>query len=163
MTKWNDYSQYKCECGKPSARGSVNSKRKDGTYPPRVSCLTGKPVCAKCFNDDIAKKNSKYDSYTQMQNSKTYRGKKYDIPYCQNKDGRLGFSCGMKEDYFDGSYDTIKVLEVDHIDGNPANCHDDNLMVLCPTCHKIKTWRNNDGASAGRKAKGISKPGIRTF
>ena len=59
MAKWNDHTQYKCKCGKPAARGSINTKRKDGTYPPRVSCLTGKSVCAKCFNNDIAKKNSK--------------------------------------------------------------------------------------------------------
>jgi len=163
MAKWNNYTQYKCECGKPAARGSVNSKRKDGTYPPRVSCLTSKPVCARCFNNAIAKKNSKYDTYTQMQNSKTYRGKKYDIPYCENKDGKLGFECAVKESYWDGSDESIKNLEVDHIDGNPNNNHDSNLMVLCPMCHKTKGRLNGDNVSAGRKKLGVTKPGIRTF
>jgi hypothetical protein len=179
MAKWNNYTQYKCECGKPAAKGSINSKRKDGSLPPRVSCLTKRPACAQCFNNAVAKKNSKYDTYEEMQeakaieegfsslnhkiNSKTYRGKKYDIPYCENKDGKLGFECAVKESYWDGSDESIKNLEVDHIDGNPNNNHDSNLMVLCPMCHKTKGRLNGDNVSAGRKKLGVTKPGIRTF
>ncbi len=30
-----------------------------------------------------------------------------------------------------------KVLEVAHLDGNRANCKEDNLALLCPTCHRM--------------------------
>ena len=32
-------------------------------------------------------------------------------------------------------------LDVDHIDGNHANGKIENLQVLCPNCHRIKTMR----------------------
>ncbi len=28
-------------------------------------------------------------------------------------------------------------LEVDHIDGNFNNCHEDNLKLVCPNCHSL--------------------------
>jgi len=178
-TKYKNYTEYTCSCGAPAAPQSKSAMRKDGSLGPRVSTLTGLPVCAQCLNNDIAKKSGKAETYSEMQeknaiakgyksllhmiNSNTYRGKKYEIPYCQNKDGRLGFECGMKESYFDGSEESIKTLEVDHIDGNANNNKDSNLMVLCPTCHKRKGWKNGDSKSPGRKTLGITKPGLRTF
>lgn len=34
-------------------------------------------------------------------------------------------------------------LEIDHIDDNPFNHSPDNLQVLCPNCHSIKTQPPN--------------------
>ena len=35
------------------------------------------------------------------------------------------------------------VLEIDHIDNNPYNHSPDNLQVLCPNCHAMKTLPPN--------------------
>jgi hypothetical protein len=28
-------------------------------------------------------------------------------------------------------------LQVDHVDGNPSNCRESNLKLLCPNCHSL--------------------------
>lgn len=35
-------------------------------------------------------------------------------------------------------------LDIDHIDGNRSNNSRENLQILCPTCHRIKTLENGD-------------------
>lgn len=35
-------------------------------------------------------------------------------------------------------------LDVDHIDGNPANNDKSNLQTICANCHRLKTKLNND-------------------
>jgi len=53
---------------------------------------------------------------------------------CENRDGALdlGFSCAAPD--IDAS-----LLEIDHWDGDRDNSDQDNLRVLCATCHKQKT------------------------
>lgn len=43
--------------------------------------------------------------------------------------------CGYKQ--------FIEILEVHHIDGNRKNNKVENLQILCPNCHKIKTLLTN--------------------
>lgn len=48
-------------------------------------------------------------------------------------------SCGWDDVH---PVDGLPLVEVDHIDGNPANCSPENLRVLCPNCHsKTSTYR----------------------
>ena len=65
--------------------------------------------------------------------------------YCENVDGRLGHVCTT----------TIVIegqLQVDHIDGNPANNDRSNHQTLCADCHIVKTHLNEDWKTPGRKA-----------
>jgi 5-methylcytosine-specific restriction endonuclease McrA len=34
-------------------------------------------------------------------------------------------------------YGITDVLEVAHLDGNASNCSLENLVILCPTCHRM--------------------------
>lgn len=37
----------------------------------------------------------------------------------------------------------VSPLEIDHIDGNPLNNIESNLILLCPNCHSLtKTYKN---------------------
>jgi hypothetical protein len=75
--------------------------------------------------------------------------RKHRKDYCENIDSRLGYKCTT----------TIVIaaqLEVDHIDGNPSNNNPGNLQTLCACCHKYKTLTNEDYATPGRLALGIT-------
>ena len=96
-------------------------------------------------------KRKGFDTITEYLNSKhPYRYARKD--FCENKDGRLGFKCktGKMPNGFKGH------LDVDHIDGNPANNAPENLQTLCSCCHDYKTWLSGDAKTAGRKALGIT-------
>ena len=41
-------------------------------------------------------------------------------------------------------------LEVDHIDGNSDNNHEDNLRLLCPNCHSLTPCFRNLNKGKGR-------------
>lgn len=95
---------------------------------------------------------------TQYKN-KWHRYLKYRKNYCENIDGRLGFTCntvlptpamlksaGIK-------WTPEQFLEVDHIDGNHKNNDPSNLQTLCNCCHKIKGIQNGDHLTPGRKTR----------
>lgn len=45
-------------------------------------------------------------------------------------------------------------LEVNHIDGNPANCKEENLELICPNCHSLTVnFRNLNRNSPRRRRK----------
>ena len=68
--------------------------------------------------------------------------------YCENVDGRLGFTCTTT------IVDRCQ-LQVDHVDGNPSNNDKKNLQTLCGSCHLYKTYRNGDDRSPGRIQLGL--------
>lgn len=41
-------------------------------------------------------------------------------------------------------------LEVDHIDGDSENNHEENLRLLCPNCHSLTTNFRNHNKGKGR-------------
>lgn len=64
--------------------------------------------------------------------------------YCENKDGRLGFTCPV-----DVNFDLPNsVLHGDHINGNHEDNRPENLQTLCPICHHIKGKKSGDFNSA---------------
>jgi hypothetical protein len=54
--------------------------------------------------------------------------------YLRETRGTACSQCG-----WDGKHPTdgASVTEVDHIDGDAANCVPDNLRILCPNCHSL--------------------------
>ena len=97
------------------------------------------------YNNQIAAEEAGFDTIADWKNSKhPYR--KYRKDYCENLDGRLGFSCTT----------TIMIndqLEVDHINGKPWDNRLENLQTLCGCCHTYKTKIFKDYATPGRKSK----------
>jgi len=95
-----------------------------------------------------AKKNG-FKTIADYDNSKhPYR--KHRKNYCENSDGRLDYGYDCKAEIHHNYQ-----LDVDHIDGDPSNNSEENLMTLCKNCHADKTYREKDGRSPGRKALGI--------
>lgn len=89
-------------------------------------------------------KKAGFDSITAHKNS-THPYLKYRKSYCENIDGRFGYTCNYE----------IKIdaqLQVDHIDGNSSNNHPSNLQTLCANCHIFKTHLHKDYRTPGRKA-----------
>jgi 5-methylcytosine-specific restriction endonuclease McrA len=73
----------------------------------------------------------------------------YKKNYCENKDGRFGFVCPVKNNFeFPSS-----VLHGDHIDGNHQNNNPKNLQTVCSICHHMKGLNSGDFDSSkkGRK------------
>lgn len=117
----------------------------------------------KCVNDgcnnNVIVRDWKYYSFKHLCSNCTNRMQKglpplsgityYKKGYCENKDGRLGFTCPVKKG-FDFPY---SVLHGDHIDGNHENNSLENLQTLCSICHHIKGKKTGDFNSAkkGRK------------
>jgi 5-methylcytosine-specific restriction endonuclease McrA len=100
-----------------------------------------------------AAKNAGFESVTDYHNSKhPYR--KYRKAYCENIDGRLGYICTYPKKPIKA---VSAMLQVDHIDGNPANNKQENLQTFCPNCHTYKTYIYEDYRSPGRKARGITR------
>jgi hypothetical protein len=74
--------------------------------------------------------------------------KQHRKDYCENRDGRLGFTCTST------IVDPEWQLDADHINGNPSDNRAENIQTLCKCCHPIKTKQEQDYLTAGRKALG---------
>jgi hypothetical protein len=71
--------------------------------------------------------------------------KQYRKDYCENVDGRLGFTCTSTIINLEWQ------LDADHINGNPTDNRPENIQTLCKCCHPIKTMQAQDYLTAGRK------------
>jgi len=118
------------------------------------------PTCINSGCDkSVIVRDWKYYSFKHMCSDCTNRLQK-DLPpregvifskknFCENKDGRLGFVCPVKEDFkFPNS-----VLHGDHINGDHEDNRPENLQTLCAICHHLKGMKSGDFVSAkkGRK------------
>lgn len=102
------------------------------------------------INLKTAKKNG-FNNIADYKNS-THDYRQYRKDYCENRDGHVtGKPCTFTDFRFK------KVLQVDHIDGNPGNNDPKNLQTLCSNCHCIKGMLNGDHKTPGRKKLGIKK------
>lgn len=101
-----------------------------------------RPLCSYHYNqklaiahdvehvDHITAKRKKL-SLSEYRNLKhPYRKHRKD--YCENKDGRLGFTCTTTITW-------IGMLDVDHINGKRTDNRPANLQTLCKCCHAFKT------------------------
>jgi len=66
-----------------------------------------------------------------------WKWKQHRKDFCENVDGRLGFTCNYH-------IQDICQLQTDHIDGNANNNSALNLQTLCANCHAYKTLKNNE-------------------
>jgi len=113
------------------------------------------PKCVNhgCDNDVNVRDWKNYSFRHECSNCKT-RWKQNKEPregvvfakkeYCENRDGRLGFECPLKEDFKIPK----SILHGDHIDGNHQNNTIENLQTLCSVCHHIKGMESGDFISA---------------
>jgi hypothetical protein len=173
MKKNNLGKRPKCiECG--SDCQFLGSYRKDGTPIFRKLCGSchGKAIAKKRGMKSIlhvlaknkgvkvsdyvktmnlaTAKNQGFNTYSQYLSS-IHPYKRYRKVYCENAKGEyagwLAFKC------------TTRIvaphlqLDTDHIDGNPKNNAEDNLMTLCKCCHAIKTNMFLDYKTPGRKGR----------
>jgi len=89
-----------------------------------------------------------FATIAEHKNSKhPYR--KYRKDYCENEDGSItGWPCRTQKTLFK-LYP--KLLQVDHIDGNPYNNDEENLQTMCCNCHTAKGEIYGDCQTPGRK------------
>ena len=80
---------------------------------------------------------------------KTRQLKKYVRRYLYEKYGTACQICGWDEKH---PIDGAVLTEIDHVDGNSENCHENNLRILCPNCHsKTTTFRARNKASKRKR------------
>lgn len=103
-------------------------------------------VCGTCHIKKIAERQGK--TVTQLTNQ-WHPYLRYRKTYCENQDGRLGFTCTTTI-HWDG------MLDVDHRNGDPSDNRQSNLQTLCKCCHAYKTAVNKDYLTPGRKALGLA-------
>ena len=102
--------------------------RKDGSPKRRATCAKHHSI------------NYGLNGWEYKQHRKTY---------CENTDGRLGFTCTST------IVDAEWQLDADHVNGNPSDNRPENIQTLCKCCHPIKTKLEGDYLTAGRKAYGV--------
>ena len=118
------------------------------------------PKCVnKGCNNDVVVRDWKYYSFKHQCADCTSRQQKnmpprsgvtyYKEKYCENKDGRLGFTCPIKIN-FQFPY---SVLHGDHKNGNHEDNRPENIQTLCCICHHLKGLKSGDFVSSrkGRK------------
>jgi len=108
----------------------------DGCNSPRVSSGSKangdklRPYCGRCHsalspNSDITYK----EGVTQVKKD-----------YCENRDGRLGFTCTATDLM-------LAQLDMDHIIPEAQDGHNlpYNMQTICKNCHARKSIENGDG------------------
>jgi hypothetical protein len=125
--------------------------------------------CSSCHNEETARRNGvksaqhltaqRHGLTLTAYNHRNHPYLRHRKNYCENVDGRLGFTCTftaptpqqLEATGLDGTFQGW--LQVDHKDGNHTNNDPRNLQTLCACCHNIKTYQNGDHATPGRKTR----------
>lgn len=77
-----------------------------------------------------------------------YQISMYIKTYLYNKYHNKCARCGWGEM---NPYTRNIPLEVEHIDGNYKNNHEENLILLCPNCHSLTSTYKGANLNYGRK------------
>ncbi len=96
----------------------------------------GKYCNNKCQQEHV--RNQYISEWKQglVSGGKSYNLSQYVRNYLLEESQHMCSKCSWSET----NIHTGKVpLEIDHIDDNPFNHSPDNLQVLCPNCHSLKT------------------------
>ena len=104
--------------------------------------LNGTPLCivegCDCSAHNKGKNHGGYQLYCKyhlgIDSKDEYRYYKYEVPYCENIDGRLGYICTYTVPH-------ICTLGVDHINEVHDDNRRENLQTLCASCHGYKTFK----------------------
>jgi len=101
----------------------------------------------KTITDITARRNG-FESTTDYLNS-IHRYRRFKKDYCENIDGRLGFTCTTNVVW-------TGMLDTDHIAGDPSvDDKEEHFQTLCKCCHYYKGYVNKDFQSPGRKTLGV--------
>lgn len=112
--------------------------------------------CATHYYNDLAQREGANSFIEMLANRKgmsvtAYRRSNHEyrrhiLNYCENIDGRLGFTCTTTIILDCG------MLHADHKNGVPWDHRTSNMQTLCSCCHSYKSHVFKDYASAGRKS-----------
>jgi hypothetical protein len=125
-------------------------------FGPEIQNTAPKCCVEGCNNRADNAGNGKYHLRCSSHHKEKYKMngwqyKQYREEYCENIDGRLGFTCTT----------TIMApnwqIEVDHIDGDPTNNDPSNLQSLCNCCHRYKTMINEENLPRHKRKKMVEK------
>ena len=134
-----DDARPRCESEGCNNLAHNQGRRKDGTimYRRRVCEVTGekKYVCGGCHARYYQKKTGAGWTFGSR-NGESREYMKFRKDYCENRDGRLGFTCTSR-------IINEKMLCVDHVLENfstddPDKNEPHNLQTLCHNCHAYK-------------------------
>jgi len=116
------------------------------------------PTCgmSNCDNPADNAGYGRYHRYCSHHHKRKYRMagweyKQHRKTYCENEDGRLGYSCTAK------IVEPRWQLEVDHIDGNRENNSIENLQTLCCNCHRVKTMSRQENLRLEKRKNYLEK------
>jgi len=146
--KASDAKKY---CSRSCASTAINLARPSSVKP-----------CCRCCGDLLKHLHSTYcNPACQHRHQYTIWAAQYKLDwkvpatsntrvkkYISLKDGYLCSCCGISE--WGGKPIT---LELDHVDGNSENNHENNLRLLCPNCHSQTDTYGGKNRGNGRKVR----------
>jgi len=138
---------YKCHCDKIARRHGVSSAIE------LTAKRNGKTV-AEYRHDQLEARAAELGMtvYEYRVKCSKYLWYREEVNYCENIDGRLGFTCTTTVVTLPSIWNGM--LDVDHKDGNHRHNDRTNLQTLCKCCHAFKSWKSKDYATPGRKTRG---------
>jgi len=116
-----------CEAGCNELGQHMGKRRRDGSIVRRARCNRHHKLHQAAKRGMTAREwENSFHSY-----------RRYRKAYCENRDGRLGFTC-TSTIVWEGQ------LQVDHINGIHNDNRESNLQTLCANCHAYKTYVKQD-------------------
>ena len=131
---------------------------------------TGKKYyCLNCGKELHQKSSNSYNKFCDNKCQAEYQYKQYIERWKNNLEdglsGKYGLSKYIRQYIFEkydnkccqcgwgevNPYSNTIPLEIDHIDGDYRNNHEDNLRLLCPNCHSLTSTYKGLNMGKGRK------------